>query len=65
MPALDCVQHLKRKEEQNARMMPAEPEPNPIRGVLITLAIETLWCVVVIGGWVWLRSNVLLLQGAR
>jgi hypothetical protein len=36
-------------------MMAAEPDPNPIRGVLITLAIEVLWCVVVIGGFIWLR----------
>jgi hypothetical protein len=31
------------------------PEPNPIRSVLITLAVEALWCVVVIGGFIWLR----------
>jgi hypothetical protein len=37
------------------RMMAAESEPNPIRGVLITLAIEALWCVVVIGGSLWLK----------
>ena len=36
-------------------MADPQPEPNPIRGVLITLAIEALWVVVVIGGWVWLR----------
>ena len=36
-------------------MMAAEPEPNPIRGVLMTLAIEVLWCVVVLGGFIWLR----------
>jgi hypothetical protein len=36
-------------------MMTAEPERNPIRGVLMTLAIEALWCVVVIGGFIWLR----------
>jgi hypothetical protein len=36
-------------------MMAAELEPNPIRGVLITLAIEALWCVVVIGGFLWVR----------
>jgi len=36
-------------------MMAAEPKPNPIRGVLMTLAIEALWWVVVIGGFIWLR----------
>jgi hypothetical protein len=36
-------------------MMAAEPEPNPIRVVLMTLAIEALWWVVVIGGFIWLR----------
>ena len=35
--------------------MTVEPEPNPIRDVVITLAIEALWCVVVIGGFLWLR----------
>ena len=34
-------------------MMAAEPEPNPIRGALITLAIGALWCVLVIGGFLW------------
>jgi hypothetical protein len=42
-------------KEKSPEMMAAEPEPNPIRGVLITLTIEALWCVVVIGGWAWLR----------
>jgi hypothetical protein len=36
-------------------MMAAEPGPNPIRGLLMILAIEALWCVVVIGGFIWLR----------
>jgi hypothetical protein len=38
-----------------ARMMHVKPEANPIRYVVITLAIEALWCVVVIGGFLWLR----------
>jgi hypothetical protein len=35
--------------------MNVEPEPNPIRGVLVTLALEALWCAVVIGGFMWLK----------
>jgi hypothetical protein len=30
-------------------------ESNPILGVLIILAIEILWSIVVIGGWLWLK----------
>jgi hypothetical protein len=33
-----------------------QEEPNPILGVLITLAIEVVWSVVVIGGWLWLKG---------
>jgi hypothetical protein len=35
--------------------MAVKPEPNPIHGVLMTLANEVLWCIAVIGGFPWLR----------